>query len=62
MRNDKDKLLDVLEAIKLIEKYLPSKIELHQLNEMEFLGVVKCIETIGEACKSVSEDLRNKYK
>ena len=62
MRDDKERLFDILQAIELLEKHLGERKELHQLNELSFLGVVRCIEVIGEACKNLSDHLKDKYK
>ena len=61
MRDDKIRLLDILDAIELLDKCLPVNKVLHQLDELSFMGVVRCLEIIGEACKYLSEDLKNKY-
>lgn len=61
MRNDKKRLQDILESIQLLEKHLSNNKELYKLNELEFMGVVRCIEVIGEACRYLSEGLKTKY-
>ena|SRR3989338_9604309 len=61
MRDDKARLLDILEAIQLLEKHLPSNKALHELDELKFMGVVRCLEIIGEACNHLSEELKKKY-
>jgi uncharacterized protein with HEPN domain len=49
VRDDKERLLDILDSISLIEKYLLLNKDLYHLNEMELMGIVRCIEIIGEA-------------
>ncbi len=61
MRDDKERLLDILKALELLKKQLPEDIPLHQLKELEFMGVVRCIEVIGEACRSLSESLKSQF-
>ena len=61
MRDDKERLVDILDAIKILEKSLHPNKELYLLNELEFLGVIRCIEVLGEACKNLSDDFKNKY-
>jgi len=61
MRDDRERLLDILDSISLIEKYLSSNTNLYHLNELELMGVVRCIEIIGEASRCLSEDCKNKY-
>lgn len=61
MRDDKVRLQDMLEAIKLLEKNLLPGVALHSLDELKFLGVVHCLEILGEACRYVSDELRNKF-
>lgn len=61
MRDDRERLLDILDSISLIEKYLLLNKDLYHLNEMELMGIVRCIEIIGEASRCLSEDCKNKY-
>ncbi|MBI2995146.1 MAG: DUF86 domain-containing protein [Candidatus Melainabacteria bacterium] len=61
MRDDKSRLLDILEAMELLDKNLSFGKSLHELDELKFMGVVRCIEIIGEACRYLSEELKNKY-
>ncbi len=61
MREDKDRLQDILEAIGLLEKYLSNNKPLYTLTELEFMGVIKCIEIIGEACRGLSDGFKQKY-
>jgi uncharacterized protein with HEPN domain len=61
VRDDRERLLDILDSISLIEKYLLLNKDLYHLNEMELMGIVRCIEIIGEASRCLSEDCKNKY-
>ena len=61
MRDDRERLLDILDSISLIEKYLLLNKDLYHVNEMELMGIVRCIEIIGEASRCLSEDCKNKY-
>lgn len=61
MRDDNERLLDILDAINIIDKSLSSGKEIHALNELEFLGIVRCIEIIGEACNNLSKPYQDKY-
>ena len=61
MRDDRERLLDILDSISLIEKYLLLNKDLYHLNEMELMGIVRCIEIIGEASRCLSDDCKNKY-
>jgi uncharacterized protein with HEPN domain len=61
VRDDRESLLDILDSISLIEKYLLLNKDLYHLNEMELMGIVRCIEIIGEASRCLSEDCKNKY-
>jgi uncharacterized protein with HEPN domain len=61
VRDDKERLLDILDSISLIEKYLLLNKDLYHLNEMELMGIVRCIEIIGEASRCLSDDCKNKY-
>ena len=61
-RTDKEFLFDILEACKRITQYIKG------LNYEDFLkntekqdAVIRNIEVIGEAVKSISKELRNKY-
>ncbi len=60
MRNDKERLLDILESINVIEKNLLLR-KIYELHELEFIGIVRCIEIIGEACRCISDILKNQY-
>lgn len=61
MRDDKERLQDMLEAIRLLDKHLSPGIALHGLDELTFLGVVHCLEILGEASRYVSDKLKNEF-
>lgn len=61
MRDDRERLLDILQAIKLLEKNLPHGKALHELDELTFMGVVRCLEILGEASRYISDELKNKF-
>jgi uncharacterized protein with HEPN domain len=60
MRDDKEKLLDILEAIEIIEKYMQKR-KIYNLNEIELAGILRYFEIIGEASHSISQKLKDKY-
>jgi uncharacterized protein with HEPN domain len=60
MRDDKEKLFDILEAIEIIEKYLSER-KIYDLNEIEIAGILRYLEIIGEASHSISEKIKNQY-
>ncbi len=61
MRDDSERLHDILDAISKLQNYSKSHSESHNISEIELMGLVKCIEIIGEACRCLSEDFRVKY-
>lgn len=58
MRLDKDRLLDILEAIANIERYLPSSWESFDQNELVRVWCLRHLEIIGEAASKLSPQLR----
>ena len=62
MRDYKLYLDDILQAIKRIEKYT-KKITLEKLEKDELIidGVVRNLEIIGEASKSIPRQIKDKY-
>ena len=58
-RADPERLRDILEAISKIEKNYIA--EYFERDELMQAGLVHFLEIIGEACKALTEDLRNKY-
>ena len=61
MREAKERLLDIIEAIEILERSIPISKKLHELDEIVFLGIVRCIEIIGESCRTLPEDFKSKY-
>lgn len=59
MRDDTTRLIDILDSISIIEKY--NSVDLSQLNELEFQGVIRCLEVIGEACRYLSQEIKSKH-
>ena len=58
MRDDRGKLLDILEAIDKIQGRLPGDREIFFGDEMLQVWVVHHIEIIGEAASRISKELR----
>lgn len=50
------KLRDILEAIERIEKYSPKGREAFERDELIQVWMVRHLEIIGEACRTLSED------
>lgn len=60
MRDDKARLTDILEAIERIENYSIRGEEVFRSNELIQTWMVRHNQVIGEAARSISEDLRNR--
>jgi uncharacterized protein with HEPN domain len=58
MRSDKERLLDILEAIERIYRYAPNGRASLENNELVQNWVVSHIQHIGEACYGISQKLR----
>ncbi len=56
MRDDLSRLQDIFNSIKLIEATLPNGRLVYDLSEIEFQGILRCLEIIGEASKAISVD------
>ncbi len=61
MRNDLDRLKDILEAIDAIEKYTLAGRDRFDQDELVQSWCLRHIEIIGEAASRLSDDLRTKY-
>ena len=61
MRNDAERLRDILEAIERIERYAGGRTEAFENNELIQNWVVSHIQIIGEACNHVSESLQTAH-
>jgi uncharacterized protein with HEPN domain len=61
MRNDRLRLLDILEAIEQIEKYAYQGEEAFKRDELIQTWMVHHIQIVGEAARALSEDIKKKY-
>jgi len=61
MRDDRLRLLDILEAIENIEKYSSRGHEAFVRDELIRIWIVYHIQTIGEASANLSVSLRDRY-
>ena len=57
MRDDSARLQDILNSINLIEVTLADGRLVYDLSEIEFQGILRCLEIIGEAAKAISKEL-----
>jgi hypothetical protein len=58
MRNERERLLDILEAIERIEKYAEEGKDAFESNELIQTWVIHHITIIGEACRSLPMNFR----
>lgn len=58
MRNDRERLLDIEEAIAKIEKYASRGHDLFESDELIQNWILRHIQIIGEAARGVSADLK----
>lgn len=61
MRSERERLLDILEAIERIEKYTQDGEGAFEADELIQTWVVHHIEVIGEACRSLPADFQARY-
>lgn len=61
MRDDREWLLDILEAIERIEKYSSRGKRAFEEDELIQSWIVHHLQIIGEALRSISEDFRRKH-
>ncbi|MBI4533508.1 MAG: DUF86 domain-containing protein [Candidatus Melainabacteria bacterium] len=61
MRTDRDRLLDIVEAIELIEKYARMGREAFDQDELIQTWMVKHLENIGEAARTLSRQLQDQH-
>jgi len=61
MRNERERLLDILEAIERIEKYAEDGKEAFESDELIQTWVVYHIMIIGEACRALPDDFQARY-
>lgn len=61
MRDDRERLLDILEAIAKIQKYAARGREAFDNDELVQTWIVHHIQLIGEAANAVSDDLQKRH-
>jgi uncharacterized protein with HEPN domain len=60
LRRDLERLQDVLEAIDRIRRYLKGRREF-DADPLVQVWVIHHLEIVGEACRALSDDLRNRH-
>ncbi len=60
MRNDRERLLDIIEAIERIERHVRGGRAAFADEELVQVWVIHNLEILGEAARGVSEDLRRR--
>jgi uncharacterized protein with HEPN domain len=61
MRDDRERLLDLCEAIERIEKYAAAGRSVLERDELIQTWVIYHLQIIGEAARSLSPELRDRY-
>lgn len=61
MRDNSERILDILEAIERIERHSGKGREVFQEDELIQTWIVHNLEVIGEAASKLSQDFRNTY-
>jgi uncharacterized protein with HEPN domain len=61
MRSNRERLLDIIEAIERIEKYAEEGKGAFEMDELIQTWVVHHIAIIGEACRSLPADFQARY-
>ena len=61
MRDDREKLLDIMEAIQQIEKYAVQGREAFESSELIQVWHVRHLQVIGEAARTLSPTLKEKH-
>jgi uncharacterized protein with HEPN domain len=61
MRSDRERLLDIFEAIEKIERYAPRGKEAFERDELFQVWVVRHLQIIGEAASRISTDTQNQF-
>jgi uncharacterized protein with HEPN domain len=59
MRLDRERLLDIIEAIEAIERHLPETRQEFDANELVRVWCLRHIEIIGEAAANLSQEARD---
>ena len=61
MRSERERLLDILEAIERIEKYAEEGKDTFEADELIQTWIVHHITIIGEACRTLPDDFQARY-
>jgi uncharacterized protein with HEPN domain len=61
VRDDRERLLDIQEAIERIERYAARGMDAFKQDELIQVWMVTHIQVIGEACRALSPELRARY-
>lgn len=61
MRDDRERLKDILEAIELIEKYAAKGRATFEQDELIQIWFLQHLQIIGEACRSLSANIRESH-
>lgn len=61
MRRDRDRLLDILEAIEKIEGHLSPNIDAFADDEMQQVWMIHHLQIIGEAAYGLSQDFKTNH-
>lgn len=61
MRDDRQRILDILEAIEKIEKYTGGGQAAFERDELVQIWVIYHLQIIGEAASKISDDVRGEY-
>ena len=61
MRSDRERLIDALEAIERIERHSSRGKDVFASDELIQTWVIHHLEILGEACRGLSEGLRNAH-
>ena len=61
MRDDRERLLDILEAIQRIDKYAALGRDRFESDELVQSWVLRHLQIIGEAVRGLSDDLRQQH-
>lgn len=61
MRSDREYLLDILDAIRDIERYRPKSRDAFNGDERTQVWMVNRLQIVGEACRKLSDELRTRH-
>jgi uncharacterized protein with HEPN domain len=61
MRDDRERLRDIVEAIERIEKYAATGRQRFERDELVQVWIVHHLQLIGEAARSLSDEFRNSH-